>query len=466
MTGSKGGRWLLDRSVRRGDGGRLLVGGAPARMIRLGGRGSAALDTLLEGRDEPVPRSLLERLRDAGMIHPVAAPAPLPDLTIVVPVRDGGPGLGRLIGELRGDGEVIVVDDGSRDDSAGIARAAGARVVANRGLPGPAGARNTGLAIATTEYVAFVDADCRSGTGWLARLAGLMADDPGLAIAAPRVRGLPSPGAVARYETGASPLDMGPDPSLVGPGRRVGFVPSAALLARRDALNEVGGFDERRRVGEDVDLVLRLLERGWVVRYAPRAEVGHRSRETVAGLMRQRFAYAGSAVELDRAHPGAVAPLRASPRILATWFGLGLNPWLGSGALAAGVVAAARKGDDADARLALARLALHANLSGTRHLARALARDWLPLTALAAVLSKRARLLALAAVAIDLGCSSRPNAQPQGLLPRALLRAADNVSYAAGLWIGSSRARRFRALLPSIQPAAPSPATTPRNRDR
>lgn len=466
MSGSGGERWLLDRWVRRSGGGRLLVGGAPARMIRLSSDGSAALDALLGGRGDSVPRPFLERLRDAGMIHPAAAPAPLPELAIVVPVRDGGPGLQRLVGELGRHGEVIVVDDGSRDGSAALAREAGARVVANRGLSGPAGARNTGLALAATEYVAFIDADCRSGTGWLAQLAGLLADDPGLAIAAPRVRALPGPGAVARYETGASPLDMGADPSLVGPGRRVGFVPSAALLARRDALNEVGGFDERRRVGEDVDLVLRLLDRGWSVRYAPQAEVGHRSRETVAGMMRQRFAYAGSAVELDRAHPGAVAPLRASPRSLATWFAFGLNPWLGSGALAAGVVAAARRGDEADARLALARLALHANLSGTRHLARALARDWLPLTALAAVLSKRARLLALAAGAADLGFSSHFDAQPQDLLPRALLRAADNVSYAAGLWSGSSRARRFRTLLPSVQRAPQSLATTPRNRHR
>lgn len=443
------GRWLLDRWVRRSESGRLLVGGAPARMVRLSSRGAAALDALLEGRDDSVPRSLLERLRDAGVIHPTAGPVPLPDLTIVVPVRDGGPGLRSLIDEFQGDGELIVVDDGSRDDSAALARAAGARVVANRGLPGPAGARNTGLAIATTEYVAFIDADCHSGSGWLAQLAGLLADDPGLAIAAPRVRGLPGPGAVARYETGASPLDMGVNPSLVGPGRRVGFVPSAALLARRDALNEVGGFDEHRRVGEDVDLVLRLLDRGWRVRYAPQAEVSHRSRETVAGLMRQRFAYAGSAVELDRTHPGAVAPLRAGPQTLAAWLGFALHPWLGAGALAAHTVAAAHKGRDAEQRLARARLAVRADLAGTRHLSRALVRDWLPLTTAAALVSRRARLLALVAVAADLGFSTRSDAQPQGLLPRALLRAVDNLSYAAGLWISASRARCFRALLPS-----------------
>jgi mycofactocin system glycosyltransferase len=419
-------------------------------MVRLSDRGAAALEALLDGRDDPAAEVLMERLRDAGLIHPGAAPAPLPELTIVVPVLDGGPGLGHLVAALRAEGEVIVVDDGSRDGSVALAREAGARVVPNRGLPGPAGARNTGLGLAATEYVAFIDADCRARAGWLARLAGSLAHDSGLAIAAPRVRGVPGAGRIARYETGASPLDMGPDPSLVGPGRRVGFVPSAALLTRRDALNEVGGFDEYRRVGEDVDLVLRLLGRGWRVRYAPQVEVGHRSRETVSGLMRQRFAYAGSAAGLDRAHPGSVAPLRSNPRTLATVIGFALDPRLGASSLAAGVLAAARNGHDAESRLALARLTLRANFGAARHLSRAMTRDWMPLTAVSAILSRRGRRWALAAIAVDLACASRRDAQAQGLLPRTLLRAADNASYAAGLWLGMTRERSFRALLPSV----------------
>lgn len=448
---STDGGLVLDRLVRRSDDGRLLVGGAPARLIRLTAAGSAALDSLLAGGPaDPASGRLLERLRAAGMVHPVAAPAAVPPLTTIVPVRDGGDDLGPLVARLRELGEVIVVDDGSRDGSALRARAAGARVLANRGAPGPAGARNTGLAQASTELVAFIDADCLPDSDWASGLAALLAEDPRLAVAAPRVRGLPGDDFIARYETGASPLDMGPDPSLVGPGRRVGFVPSAALVARRSALLEIGGFDEARRVGEDVDLVLRLLVGGWRIRYAPELQVAHRSRATLAGLARQRFAYAESASALDHAHPGTVAPLRASPHSLAIWLGLAADPRAGLAALCGSVLLTSRQIHPGKARREVASMALRSHLHSSRHLARALARDWLPLTVLGSLASRRLRCLALVAIAVDVASSSQPDAQPLGPALRASLRQVDNLSYAAGLWTGAARRRSAGALLPAL----------------
>lgn len=446
-----GGGAVVDRWIRRSDRGRLLTGGAPARMIRLSAAGAMALDGLLAGSASgPDAARLGERLLSAGLIHPVATMPTTQPLTLIVPVRDGGPGLAELAAELLRLGEVIVVDDGSRDGSAVLAAEAGARVEANRGVPGPAGARNTGLALARTELVAFVDADCHSSSGWATRLASLLEADPGLALAAPRVRGLPGKGAIAHYETGASPLDMGPDPSLVGPGRRVGFVPSAALVARRSALLEVGGFDERRRVGEDVDLVLRLLARGWRIRYAPEVEVEHRSREDLAGLVRQRFAYARSAAQIDRSHPGAVAPLRGTPQAVAVWLAAAAAPRAGLAAVGGAVLAATTKGSDAATKRALALLTVDSLVVGSRHLARALARDWLPLTLLAALSSRRGRRLAALAIAIDVAGARGSDAQPQCLLERTLLRQVDNVSYASGLWLGAIRLRSAGAILPRL----------------
>lgn len=64
---------------------------------------------------------------------------------------------------------------------------------------------------------------------------------------------------MALYEAACSPLDMGVSPGLVGPGRRPGYVPSTAFVARRAALLALGGFDERLRFGDDVDLIWRLV---------------------------------------------------------------------------------------------------------------------------------------------------------------------------------------------------------------
>ena len=61
-------------------------------------------------------------------------------------------------------------------------------------------------------------------------------------------------GPVLAYEAARSPLDLGDEPGLAGPGRRVGFVPATALVVRRSAFEAVGGFDTRLTVGEDVDL--------------------------------------------------------------------------------------------------------------------------------------------------------------------------------------------------------------------
>lgn len=452
MSATGGRRHVLDSLIARSDAGRLLVGGAPGRMIRLSAAGADALDLLLSGEPpSPAADGLRERLLAAGMIHPVADDRRSPPLTTIVPVRDGGPGLGALVAELRQLGPVIVVDDGSGDDSAAVSSAAGARVEPNRREPGPAGARNTGLALAETEFVAFIDADCRSLTPWAPRLCALLDEDPALALAAPRVRSARGDDALARYETHASPLDMGEQPSLVGPGRRVAFVPSTALLARRSALLELGGFDESRRVGEDVDLVFRLLRRGWRVRYEPGVWVEHRSRRTLGALMRQRFAYAGSAAALDRAHPGTVAPLTATPQGVAVWLAFAADARVGAAALGGGVAATALRQGDAEARRALALLALRSHLFSARHLARALARDWMPLTALASLRWRRARKLALIAIAVDVASASRSDAQPQPVLVRAALRLADNLSYAAGLWLGAGSQRSAGAILPRLE---------------
>ena len=180
----------------------------------------------------------------------------------------------------------MVVDDGSADPApvAEVAGRHGARLVAHRRNLGPAAARNTGLRCVATPYVVFCDSDVVPVPGWLGLLRRHL-DDPALAVVAPRVLG-PEPQEMdtwlERYEQARSSLDLGPQPAAVRVHGTVGYLPSACLLARVAAL--AGGFDERMRVGEDVDLVWRLLEAGWAVRYEPAAAVRHRHRVTTGGV--------------------------------------------------------------------------------------------------------------------------------------------------------------------------------------
>jgi mycofactocin system glycosyltransferase len=455
---SRAPRFELDAAVRRRHGGRLLVGGTPPRLVRLSEAGAAALDAILVAA-RPVAADagpggvagLVRRLERGGLMHPLPGDgAQDPEVTAIVPVLDGGERLATLVTALAADGPVIVVDDGSRDGSAERAKRAGARVIRHDSPYGPAAARNAGLAAAHTDLVAFLDADCEVAPGWRRGLAGLLAADPDLALVAPRVRSAPGDSGLARYEEAGSPLDLGSRASLVGPERRIAYVPAAALLARRDALLELGGFDESMRFGEDVDLVWRLLAAGRQVRYAPSREVLHRPRPSVAGFARQRAAYGGSAPELVRRHGNAAAPLRASRHSAFIWSAAAL---LGPRALLPGFAAStaivARRGTDAASREALAEVALRGQVGATAHLARVLVREWLPLALAASPFSRRARGALLAAVVIDALPAWTAAGSPSQLGRATVLHALDRVAYAAGMWREMACRRDFRALRPS-----------------
>ena len=166
--------------------------------------------------------------------------------------------------------------------------------------------------------MAFVDVDVTPSPGWLDRLLGHFADER-VAAVAPRVMAAPASGAIARYELDHSPLDLGAQPARVAPGTRVSYVPAAALVARTAIIREVGGFDERLRTGEDVDLVWRLVGAGHRVRYEPAVVVTHDPRATWRAWAAQRIGYGASAAPLARRHPGAVAPVRVSGWTVAVW---------------------------------------------------------------------------------------------------------------------------------------------------
>ena len=274
-----------------------------------------------EGAATGAVRALARRLVDAGMAHPRPAGGvrvrPGRSATVVVPVRDRSASLDRCLRALGTEADVVVVDDGS-DDPASVAEVVarhGARLIRRAVNGGPGAARNEALAGLATELVAFVDSDCTVSPGWLPSLLWLF-DDPSVGAVAPRIR--PESGHPddersirARYVADRSPLDQGPAPSEVGPGRRVRYVPSTALVVRASAL--VGGFDEDLRIGEDVDWVWRLSDAGWRVRYEPSVTVFHREPDSWSALLARRFRYGTAAAPLARRHPGRLAPLELRP---------------------------------------------------------------------------------------------------------------------------------------------------------
>jgi mycofactocin system glycosyltransferase len=427
------------------------------RLLRLSARGAAQAARWRDGApvgDAAGNRDLAARMLAVGILMP-EPPADLSRLanrvTVAVPVKDRPDELARCLTALAGDAPavaILVVDDGSADPHAiaSVAALHGARIIRLDQSAGPAGARNAALESVGTPLIAFVDSDVVVDRGWLARLVSKF-DDPGVGAAAPRVRALHDRGGLlTEYEARHSSLDMGPHAGLVGVGRAVPYVPSAALIVRLAVAPE--RFDETLVIGEDVDFVWRIAERGGRVLYDPTATVRHDHRVAFRTFVRRRFLYARSIGPLARRHPQAVPAMQVEP-----WSTLALL-LLAAGRLEAGIGAAATiamrttriraqltKSTDQPTQLAL-RLVCRALVGSARGLGHATRRTWSPILLPVACRSRNVRVVLAAAV---IGAAADEHVRPRHLPVKVL----DDLLAAIGTWAGCWDERTLRPVLPS-----------------
>lgn len=198
--------------------------------------------------------------------------------------------------------EAVVVDNASTDGSAASvgAFAPAARLVQNSANRGFASGVNQGLAASRAPFVLIMNPDCRLVAGAIPSLLGVLDADPDCAIAGPRIlnpdgslqgsaRGDPDMmtglfGRTTALRKLAPFLPVAKRNVVVDDAIRRGqdsvvvdWLSGACMLARRDALDEVHGFDERYFLyWEDADLCRRLRARGYRVRYVPGATAIHR----------------------------------------------------------------------------------------------------------------------------------------------------------------------------------------------
>lgn len=177
------------------------------------------------------------------------------DVTVVMPALDRGTIIGRALDSIASQelppAEVVVVDDGSTDDTAAVARAHGARVLELAHNVGIGPARNAGIETVTTGWVAFLDSDDE----WLpAHLRRLVDHSAGRVLVSAPAR---TTGGRLLGNTAAADVELDPVRMLV-PGD---LVVTSGTMVSTAALRSVGGFHPVPGA-EDLDLWLRILECG------------------------------------------------------------------------------------------------------------------------------------------------------------------------------------------------------------
>jgi cellulose synthase/poly-beta-1,6-N-acetylglucosamine synthase-like glycosyltransferase len=216
-------------------------------------------------------------------------PGSLPPVTVVVPVKDGAADLARLLPSLaaldypRDRLEVLVVDNGSSDGTAEVARRLGVPVLSETAVRSSYAARNRGAAAARGEWIAFTDADCVATPDWLRRLlAPPLPPDVGAVVG--EVEAFEAETAVQRLTERFGLMRH----AVTLPHKALPCFSTANVAVRKDALARLGGFREDVRFFGDMDLSWRLqLQLGARLLFRPEARILHRHRRGVEALWRQ-----------------------------------------------------------------------------------------------------------------------------------------------------------------------------------
>jgi glycosyltransferase involved in cell wall biosynthesis len=224
-----------------------------------------------------------------------------PPVSVIIPVHDGARFLAEAIASVDEQGldaEVVVVDDGSTDDSAAVAEGRRARCV-RQARQGPSAARNAGIAASSAPVVAFLDADDLVPPGALALQLAHLATNPdaGGVIGMQRCEVLDDvdlPGWAVADGVG------GPD--------EVRRPLPISLVAHRSTFERVGGFDPALGLSEDVDWLFRAKDLGVVIDVVPdvvriRRIHGANLTYDTAGLRRATFEVLGARARRRRQEP-------------------------------------------------------------------------------------------------------------------------------------------------------------------
>lgn len=248
------------------------------------------------------PKPALDAVRKAFAAAPLRQTAQAPRMSVVVcsyngarTIRECCEGLARV---RYPNFEVIVVDDGSKDQTAAIASEYGFTVIRTRNY-GLSHARNVGMGAATGEIIVYLDDDTVPDPDWLTYLAYTFETTQHAAVGGPNIAP-PDDGVIAECVAHAPGNPM----HVLISDQEAEHIPGCNLAVRKERLQTIGGFDPQFRVaGDDVDVCWRLRERGWTLGFNPAAMVWHHRRNSLRTYWRQQRGYGRAEALLETKWP-------------------------------------------------------------------------------------------------------------------------------------------------------------------
>ena len=243
--------------------------------------------------------ALREKLGEDNSVLPHCHLPRAPFVSVIVCSYNGGQTLAACLDSLSKlnypDYEVILVDDGSTDDTAYIAAQFPRVRYIHQSNCGLSHARNTGAVAAKGEVFAYTDSDCMADVDWLYYLIRTLVSDEYAGVGGPNV----TPPAQNWVQACVAAAPGGPSHVLLT-DTIAEHIPGCNMAFYRWAFENIGGFDaEYRKAGDDVDFCWRLQQAGCVIAFSPTAIVWHHRRFTLRAFLKQQDGY-GEAESLLR----------------------------------------------------------------------------------------------------------------------------------------------------------------------
>jgi len=253
--------------------------------------------------EKPVLTKLREKLPPLHRHRDAVSLEHAPKISLVVCTYNGAAILSRcLTACLEIDYpnfEVILVDDGSTDDTAQVVAGFAEVRYVHQDHAGLSVARNCGTNLANGEIIAYTDDDCEPDRDWLFWIARVFCDPKVGAAGGPNIP--PEPEGRQEAVVAAAP---GAPSHVLLEDLRAEHLPGCNLVIRRQAFDAVGGFRAQfETAGDDVDMCWRLLDADWELAFVPSAFVWHRRRPSFLRYLKQQAGYGRAEALLFAAHP-------------------------------------------------------------------------------------------------------------------------------------------------------------------